>query len=161
MNQKWISTFHSFCLKVLREHIGLLNIGLKQDFAVYDDDDSYLLFKAICKDKYYGENDADRAKLFDKISYLKQFGEIKPSSFKDYIEYEIFKLYEQALIDCNAVDFDNIQLFANKLLSIPEIRNLYKERFNYILIDEFQDTSPIQYQIVRTIIKKWQHNGCR
>ncbi|MEM4134680.1 MAG: ATP-dependent helicase [Candidatus Micrarchaeia archaeon] len=153
LESKWISTFHSFCLKVLREHVGLLNIGLKKDFAVYDDDESFLLFKAICKDKYYGENDTDRAKLFNKISYLKQFGEIKPSSFKDYIEYEIFKLYEQALIDCNAVDFDNIQLFANKLLSIPELRNLYKERFNYILIDEFQDTSPIQYQIVRTIIK--------
>lgn len=153
IESKWISTFHSFCLKVLREHVKLLCNGLKEDFVVYDDDDSFSLFKTICKEKYYGENDTDRGKLFGRISYLKQYGEIKPSGFRDYREYEIFRLYEQALIDCNAVDFDNIQLLAGRLLSNTEICNFYKERFDYILVDEFQDTSPIQYQIVRSITR--------
>lgn len=88
---------------------------------MYDDSDSFPLFKTICEEKDYGENDADREKLFGRISCLKQYSEIKPSSFKDYKEYEFFRLYEQALVDCNALDFGNIQLFAYKLLSNPEI----------------------------------------
>lgn len=150
IQSKWISTFHSFCLRVLREHVKKLNNGLRQDFIVYDEDDSKKLFEKICRDRYYN---VDPDTLFNKISRLRQFGEVNSSNFEDHSDYEIYRLYEQALIDCNAVDFDNIQLFACKLLENPDIRRIYREKFDYILIDEFQDTSPVQYKIVKLVTK--------
>lgn len=150
MESSWISTFHSFCLKVLRQHIYKLNSGRTADFIVYDDDEALKLFKRICDSSHYCLDDAQE--LFNKISYLKQFGEINKWHL-NAIEYEIYTQYEQALRDSNAVDFDNIQLFAYKLLSIPEVSSYFRNFFDYILIDEFQDTSPIQYAIIKSITR--------
>ncbi len=151
IESKWISTFHSFCLKILRQHIKKLNSGFTPDFIIYDDDEALNLFKRICNSNHY---DPDYVQtLFSRISYLKQYGEIKHFHFNGYEEYKIYTQYEKALKDANALDFDNIQLFAYKLLSIPEISNIFRNSFDYILIDEFQDTSPIQYAIVRSITR--------
>ncbi|WP_353684431.1 ATP-dependent helicase [Thermodesulfovibrio sp. 3907-1M] len=151
VESRWISTFHSFCLKIVRSFVKFLNNGLKPDFIVYDEDEAFKLFKKVCKDNYFDQDQA--LNLFKRISYLKQHGEINDSVFQDYRELKIYKTYESALIQCNAVDFDNIQLFAYKLLANPEISNYFKYMFDYILIDEFQDTSPIQYSIVKSITK--------
>lgn len=151
VESKWISTFHSFCLKIVRSFVKFLNNGLKPDFIVYDEDEAFKLFKKVCKDNYFDQDQAQS--LFKRISYFKQHGEISNSIFADYREQNIYKAYESALIKCNAVDFDNIQLFAYKLLANPEISNYFKYMFDYILIDEFQDTSPIQYSIVKSITR--------
>lgn len=150
IESKWISTFHSFCLKVLREHFRVLNNGLKASFVVYDESDSIKMFREVCKKCGYS---GDFENLYKKISKLKQYSKFDPRKLS-YEELKIWEYYEEELIKSNAVDFDNIQRFAHEILSIPRISSLYKSSFDYILVDEFQDTSEIQYSILKKIISK-------
>ncbi|MEM2674857.1 MAG: ATP-dependent helicase, partial [Candidatus Hadarchaeales archaeon] len=151
VESRWISTFHSFCLKVLREHLEELRIGLREGFTVYDEHDAFRLFQRICEWNHYGR---DEAELFRKVSYLRQHGQIEEHMFGgDLQAYPIYRKYERALVEANAVDFDSIQLFALKLLSIPAVARIYREKFEHILIDELQDTSPVQYGILRRIAR--------
>ncbi|MEM3484406.1 MAG: UvrD-helicase domain-containing protein [Candidatus Methanomethyliaceae archaeon] len=114
VESRWISTFHSFCLRILREHLEELQTGLREGFTVYDERDAFRLFERICAENRYGR---DEAALFRKISYLRQHGEIEEHMFgEDLQAYGIYRKYERALVEANAVDFDGIQLFARMIL---------------------------------------------
>lgn len=151
IQSKWISTFHSFCYKILKEHYFLLDSGLTKEFTVYDNDDAYKLFEKVCDEEEYSY---DAKELFNKISFLKQHGIVEPSLFDSYKQYDIYSKYERKLIESNAVNFDNLQIFAYNLLNKFGINSIYRDKFDYILIDEFQDTSPVQYEIIKSIARE-------
>lgn len=147
IRSKWISTFHSLCYKILRMHHR--DCGLSEDFVIYDEHDSKKLFNRACELVGYDKEHASTLK--EKISFHKQYGEITPGVFKLSKERDVYEAYEKMLIDAHAVDFDNLQVFAWRLLKDPAIMKRWANQFDYILIDEFQDTSQIQYDIVRSL----------
>lgn len=150
VHSPWISTFHSFCLKVLRRYISALNSPLKPDFTVYDEEDALKLFEKICREQNYGDS-PDAEKLFTRFSYLRQQSAWIALKQEPPAAQLVCSLYEETLYRINALDFDSLQSLTVRLFSLPAIRNIYREKFDYILVDEFQDTSPVQYEIVKAI----------
>lgn len=154
VSSRWISTFHSFCLKLLREFIDELKLGIKNDFFVYDEEDARELFKMIVEEtgRLPSSKKRDSDGLFSEYSKYRQSvdPEKKPFSVDPEIR-RIVELYENALIESNALDFDNLQIYACRVLDIERIRASVRRRFKYVLVDEFQDTSPVQYELVRKI----------
>ncbi|MBQ9146033.1 MAG: UvrD-helicase domain-containing protein [Clostridia bacterium] len=151
----WISTFHSFCARILRSHIDRL--GYTKDFSIYDDVESGRLVKRIVKNKQLDE------KLYvDKaiwhISNAKNKG-LGPEKYIDScadknpdIICDIYEKYEEEMQRANALDYDDLLLKTIILFAqFPEVLRIYQERFEYIHIDEYQDTNHIQYLLVRML----------
>lgn len=150
IQSRWISTFHSLCYKIVsvhRKECGLFD----GDFTVYDEDASMELFKKACQ---LAGVDPDKIEdLKQAISYHKQFGNVNPDVFMDEQDKKAFHLYEKMLLEASAVDYDNLQVFAWRILKNPAIREKWMNTFDYLLIDEFQDTSLIQYEIAKSLLK--------
>ena len=153
-----ISTFHSFCAKVLRQDIEALGEFTK-NFTIYDDDTSNQLVKRIIKEKY--QDDEEVSKNFVKevrnhISYAKNF-DFTPDKYysirlmgteKGAKIKEIFEEYNKQLVINNALDFDDILIMTLRLFKErPDVLDSYQNRYQYIHVDEFQDTNKIQYLI--------------
>ena len=155
-----MGTFHSVFLRILRIHAE--EIGFKQGFTIYDAADSRSLIKMIVKDFGLDEKDYKAATLASIFSNLKN-NMILPSLYiTDNDNYQndkrakrpmTGKIYEEYCERCkraNAMDFDDILLYMNILLSEhPDIRNHYREFFKYILVDEYQDTNRAQHSIIQ------------
>lgn len=159
----WILTFHSACLRVLRKHAGLL--GYKSDFTVYDPTDQKAAMKGILKemnldDKRYTPayvlsviSDC-KEKALDPRQYLNTYGEDP----KTKILYQAYNSYEKLLKKNNAMDFDDLLLNAVRVFQQDESALLeYQNRFEYIMVDEYQDTNFIQYTFVKMLAEK--HNN--
>ena len=148
----WIYTFHSFGVQVLRKDIERLGMGYTRNFNIIDEDDVKSFIREIIKklnmdSKHYKIND-----LRNKISRFKHFSE---DSFDDYNEKMVFQSYQQELSLNNLLDFDDLQLLTFKLFSEDhEVLERYQEKFQYILVDEFQDTDHIQYQMMKMLAGK-------
>ena len=150
----WISTFHSMCLRMLRQNIGKL-ADYTSEFSVYSESDSEKLLKQVVKDlslpldnvKHYATVISFcQNHNIDVYTYAKNSRRDEDDSIK------VYESYEEALIKNNAMDFDHLLSNAYKLLgSYPEVLRKYQERFEYIFVDEFQDTNTIQYDIVRLL----------
>ncbi len=150
----WISTFHSMCLRMLRQNIAKL-ADYTSEFSVYSESDSEKLLKQVVKDlslpldnvKHYATVISFcQNHNIDVYTYAKNSRRDEDDSIK------VYESYEEALIKNNAMDFDHLLSNAYKLLgSYPEILRKYQERFEYIFVDEFQDTNTIQYDIVRLL----------
>ena len=148
----WLGTFHSICARILRREAQYLPVD--NNFVIYDADDQVSLVKSIIKemnlnDKLYRpgaiQSTISRAKneMIVPAEYL-----IKTS--RDGVIRDIYERYEKALRTSNAVDFDDLLLLAIYLLhDFPEVRERYARRFEYVLVDEFQDTNQIQYELVK------------
>ena len=148
----WLGTFHSICARILRREAQYLPVD--NNFVIYDADDQVSLVKSIIKemnlnDKLYRpgaiQSTISRAKneMIVPAEYL-----IKTS--RDGVVRDIYERYEKALRTSNAVDFDDLLLLAIYLLhDFPEVRERYARRFEYVLVDEFQDTNQIQYELVK------------
>ena len=151
----WVCTFHAFGLKILRRHIHILNIkGLTPGFSVCDEEDSIVIIKNIIKDmnlELKSFNPKQVKNLLSKYQNLEI--EIFSRSQTDNSLYEqILTLYQERLIASNMVDFDGLLLYTLKLLSeYKEIREYYQDYFKFILVDEFQDTNIIQYNIIKLL----------
>ncbi|GAB6184098.1 UvrD-helicase domain-containing protein [Thermodesulfovibrio hydrogeniphilus] len=159
----WIGTFHSLCLRILRNHIDQL--GYKKDFIIYDDDDQAALVKRILKD--FNMHEALCKCLVSKISNLKS-NLISPEDYASKIEgYEfeerlgrIYAKYQNELRKYNALDFDDLILNVITLLRENEgLCQRYAEYFRYILVDEFQDTNKAQYELIN-ILSKYHRKVC-
>lgn len=163
-----ISTFHSFCAKVLRQDIEALGEFTK-NFTIYDDDTSNQLVKRIIKEKY--QDDEDVSKNFVKevrnhISYAKNF-DFTPDKYysirlmgteKGAKIKEIFEEYNKQLVINNALDFDDILIMTLRLFKErPDVLDSYQNRYQYIHVDEFQDTNKIQYLILKLLGMKFQN----
>ncbi|HET6515802.1 MAG TPA: UvrD-helicase domain-containing protein [Thermodesulfovibrionales bacterium] len=153
---RWISTFHSFSVKVLREDADLLGMSFDRRFVIYDTADSLKVVKEILKRLNMDVKEAGAAQ--EVISKAKQ--EYRSSIF-DYIEAlpypassyaEVAREYQKDLESSNAMDYDDLLYFSVELLATsPETRMKWSERFDYVMIDEFQDTNDIQFSLIQLL----------
>ena len=151
----WISTFHSACARILRRDSAA--IGLPNDFTIYDETDRAALLRAILKEKDLDPARHRPAGVASTISRWKN-AMLSPADVSRGEGLEgrslasVFDAYERRLRDLGALDFDDLLLKAIDLLeSSPETLVRYQDRFEHVLIDEFQDTNPPQYRIAKAL----------
>lgn len=155
----WVSTFHSFCNRVLREHIPLLDY--KSHFSIYDDSDQLSQIKKVMQALNINDK-VHPAKAFrGRINSAKMLAlgpkDVQKSSslFLDDKSIEVYELYEQEMKKANALDFGDLLLKVFELFRMyPALLEQYQEKFKYIMVDEYQDTNHIQYLIVQMLAKK-------
>jgi DNA helicase-2/ATP-dependent DNA helicase PcrA len=164
-----ISTFHSLCVRILRQHIEALGEGYTRSFTIYDQDDSQRLVKACIKDLGYDDKQLGARAVQGAISGAKNRQGDDAASYAARVEYgdekraaiaRVFRLYEERLRNNNALDFDDLLIKAVQLLRrVPEVREKYNDKFRYILVDEYQDTNSLQFALIRFLTEK-QQNIC-
>ena len=153
----WVSTFHSFCLRMLRKHI--TELGFSNDFAVYDAQDQLTLVKQCMKAAQISTDAFPPKSLLNKISGFKNDFVLPEQLDLDSMSYgnqmkaaELYPVYQAALKSNNALDFDDLLCFTAKLFQqVSSLREHYDKKFQYILVDEFQDTNAVQYELVRLL----------
>lgn len=163
-----VSTFHSLCVRVLRQDIEKLNDRYTRTFTIYDQDDSLRLIKQCIKDQGYDEKYLGQRATQAAISAAKNRGE-DTDAFASRAEYvderraamaRVYKLYEERLHTNNALDFDDLLIKTVRLLrDVPEVREKYNNKFRYILVDEYQDTNALQFALISLLTEK-QQNIC-
>ena len=152
----WLSTFHSFCVRMLRSEAGRL--GLRRDFAIYDEEDQAAAVKLALRDLRLDESQFTPRQLLSRISSCKNHG-ITSEALRSEVATpperqfsEIFDRYEARLKSAGALDFDDLLLRGVELLdSHAQARETWQQRFRYIHVDEYQDTNPIQYRLLRLL----------
>jgi DNA helicase-2/ATP-dependent DNA helicase PcrA len=163
----WVSTFHSFCARLLRREAK--NLGLPRDFAIYDDDNQKSAIKRAMDQLGFSAEDYPPRSVRAQISHAKNNG-ITPNDMGAEAERSrdpdrkdvaaIFRAYETMLRNANALDFDDLLLRAVELLrEHPKVREAWNARFQYLMVDEFQDTNHAQEEIVRLLAGP-QKNVC-
>lgn len=159
----WVSTFHSMCVRILRRHIDLL--GFDTNFTIYDTDDQKTLMKDICKLLQID------TKLFRERSLLVAISQAKnelvtPEEFRiqaqgDFSRQKIasvYEEYEKQMRANNALDFDDLLVKAVQLFQTQaDVLDYYQERFRYIMVDEYQDTNTVQFELVRLLSAKYRN----
>ena len=163
-----ISTFHSLCVRVLRQDIEKLEEGYKKSFTIYDTDDSQKIVKMCLKDLGLDEKQNNPRNVRSSISAAKNRGE-DAEMYASKVEYgdgkkaaiaKVFKMYDERLNTANALDFDDLLIKTVKLLrKSPETREKYNDRYKYILVDEYQDTNALQFALISFLTEK-QQNIC-
>src|SRR5499427_2685406 len=164
-----ISTFHSFCVRVLRRDIEALRIGdagYKKDFAIYDEADQQSVVKAVMRRLGIDDKQLKPSAVLSRISWAKNHmldpQEMYLQSADPLTEKiaHIFEAYRKELRIANALDFDDLLLETVRLLkSSSEVRERYQRRFEYLLIDEYQDTNRPQYELIK-LLAGAHHNVC-
>ncbi|NME35432.1 MULTISPECIES: ATP-dependent helicase [Fusobacterium] len=157
-----LSTFHSFGLKLLRIYGN--KIGYNSNFTIYDVDDQKRVIKSILKTLVVEDKDLTEGKIASIISRLKEDGKNPDEYLKENtydsnykVIYEVYNRYDKELKNNNGMDFSDILVNTNKLLDNSEILDKVQDKFKYIMVDEYQDTNNIQYQIVNKIAKKYRN----
>ncbi len=152
----WISTFHSLCARLLRREAG--SAGLPKDFAIYDDDDQLAAVKLAMSKLHIEDESLLPRKVLSRISYAKNHGQTAETIRAEAIDQEgrrvadIFSAYEKLLHQSNAVDFDDLLLRSAKLLrESTAVREKWQSRFQYLHVDEYQDTNRVQYELMRLL----------
>jgi len=163
-----VSTFHSLCVRILRQDIEKLNDKYTRTFTIYDQDDSIRLLKACIRDLGFNEKELGPRATQSAISSAKNRAE-NPETFAAKAEYvderraamaRVYDTYEQRLHANNALDFDDLLIKTVRLLrDVPEVREKYNNKFRYILVDEYQDTNTLQFSLIKLITEK-QQNIC-
>ena len=161
----WVSTFHSFCLRMLRKHI--TELGFSNDFAVYDAQDQLTLVKQCMKAVQISTDAFPAKSLLNHISGFKNDFVLPDQLDLDSMSYgnqmkaaELYPVYQAALKSNNALDFDDLLAFTAKLFQqVSSLREHYDKKFQYILVDEFQDTNAVQYELVR-LLSRDVNNVC-
>ncbi len=159
-----VRTFHGFCARVLRsdgEHL-----GLKPEFTIYDDDDQSRLVRRILNDLDIDPKQFPPRALLNVVSDAKnkmwtpnQFQE-RAETYREEVAARVYEAYESALQRANAVDFDDLLVKTFALMADqPEILEKYQQRFEHLLVDEFQDTNPVQFRVARLLALK-SNNIC-
>jgi DNA helicase-2/ATP-dependent DNA helicase PcrA len=171
-----ISTFHSFCVRVLRRDIEALRvpstvpgqppIGLTKNFVIYDESDQQQVVKGIMRRLGLDDKQLTPRNVLGRISWAKNHmldpQEIYLQSADPKTERvaHIFEEYRKELLKANAMDFDDLLLEAMRLLkSVAAVREYYNRRFQYLLVDEYQDTNRPQYELMRLLAGSG-HNVC-
>ncbi|MDX2093498.1 MAG: UvrD-helicase domain-containing protein [Kofleriaceae bacterium] len=144
----WIGTFHATCARLLRRW-GTY-VGLRKGFVIFDDDDQIKLVEKLLKETSLEETVSART-ILSRFDRAKNRGvdprEVKTGAFDDVVE-TIYPLYEAQLAKENAVDFNDLLLKVLKLFEIDEAAEYLRVRFRHVLVDEFQDTNKVQYDLV-------------
>ena len=152
-----IATFHAACGRILRRDIHQL--GFQSSFAIYDDRDSDRLLKDVIKELDLDEKRFEVKAVSGRIDSFKNRGlfpedirSIPPGDVYTQRVVEIYAAYQERLKKCNALDFGDLMIQTVRLLTrFPEVCSYYRERFQWILVDEYQDTNPVQYHLIRLL----------
>lgn len=161
-NDAFVGTFHSFGMRIIRENV--LKLGMSRNFTILDSDDVTSLIKKILKEKGYDVKEVSPSYIRNRISFIKNEmltnAEIEKFFQTDMekIAYEVYLEYNLRLKQNNSVDFDDllrlpVLLFQNN----PDVLEHYQDKYQYILIDEYQDTNEVQYKLVKLLAKKYQN----
>lgn len=153
----WMGTFHSICARILRMEGD--NLGFTSNFSIYDDDDTKRLLKTILKELDISDKEFPVESVKAQISLLKNDLETSDDYMDEHGDFDegyteariaqIYSEYQKRLLSANAMDFDDLLLNTNILFAkCPEVLNKYRNRFKYILVDEYQDTNISQYAII-------------
>ncbi|MCL1935066.1 MAG: UvrD-helicase domain-containing protein [Defluviitaleaceae bacterium] len=158
-NRVWISTFHSLCVRILRLHIDV--IGYNKNFTIYDSSDSKSLIKESMKILNISEKDYRASSVASKISNFKNelytpLDALKEAeSLRDENIAKIYKMYQHVLKQNNALDFDDIILKTLEIFKVDSsVLKKYRNRFKYIMVDEYQDTNMAQYNLINLLSKE-------
>jgi len=160
----FISTFHSFCARILRREIEVTG-KYQRNFVIYDSSDSQSIIKECIRqlnlenDRFFNGavNKISGAKnqLMDAKSYRAFISQKPDASPYDKFVVQIYELYEKKLLENNALDFDDLIFIMVKILrDFDEVREKYQEKFQYILVDEYQDTNMAQYMLTKYLAAK-------
>ena len=166
----WMGTFHSICAKMLRQEAG--SLGFSRHFSIYDTADMKSLLKTICKEMQLDDKIYKPAAVLSKISAAKNML-ISPEQYALRVDFnkqnrmdrmydlpEVYKTYQQRLKAANAMDFDDLLMNCCVLFhEYPETLRYYQNIFQYVLVDEYQDTNYAQYLIVKQLAEP-QNNVC-
>ncbi len=154
--QPWLSTFHSLCARLLRREAP--NAGLPRDFAIYDDDDQLAAVKLAMANLQIDDDTLTPRIVLSRISYAKNHGQTPENLRSAAIDKDarkvadIYAAYERLLRKSNALDFDDLLLRSVKLLrESTAVREKWQCRFQYIHVDEYQDTNRVQYELLRLL----------
>ena len=158
----FIGTFHSLGLRIIRENCGYLN--LPYNFSIIDSDDVLTVIKKILKDMNLDTKQYSPSYIRNRISFIKNqmLSEMELDKFFntpiDKIVVDVYYKYNERLIASAAVDFDDLLLMPVRLFEHnKEILEHYQERYKYILIDEYQDTNPVQYKLSKLLASKYKN----
>ncbi len=164
-DQIWVSTFHSACVRILRRHIDRL--GYDNSFTIYDSDDQKTVMKAVIKRLELDPKMYKERALLGAVSSAKnelvsvsQY-ELEAAGDYDYMKKvyaKAYREYQETLQANNALDFDDIIVKTVELFkTCPEVLDSYQERFQYIMVDEYQDTNTAQFELVGALAKKYRN----
>ena len=151
-----LSTFHRFCVRLLREYAPLL--GLSDGFSIYDTDDSLRMLRHVLERQGISQHTFSPRQIAAEISRAKN-DLVRAEQYRSphgmplaTAVAEVYPLYQQQLLSASAVDFDDLLLHVATLLADhPEVRSELDDRFRYLLVDEYQDTNVAQYTILRAL----------
>ncbi|MDO4170083.1 MAG: DNA helicase PcrA [Lachnospiraceae bacterium] len=156
----WVSTFHSACVRILRRHIG--EIGYDRNFTIYDTDDQKQVIRDVMKrlqidKKQYPERNLLNAisKAKDELITPSEYEMKAAGKFREMQVAKVYTEYQKQLHANNALDFDDLLFKTVELFQFhPDILEYYQNRFQYIMVDEYQDTNTVQFQFVSMLARK-------
>jgi len=159
------ATFHSACVRILRQEID--RIGYGKDFTIYDSDDAQRLIKSVMAEMEVSEKNFAPKALLSEISFAKNrmitSAEMKENAGADFRKKTIARVYSHycaRLKQSNALDFDDILLLTVKIFEdFPEALDKFRNRYKYILVDEYQDTNQVQFRLV-SLLSEQHRNIC-
>ena len=176
----WVATFHATCARILRRDIEKLganaasesvfrstNYTYTRDFTIFDTGEQVTLVKDVLRRLNYSDKQYNPRAILSHISRAKNES-TSPETYQNiadgYFERivaEVYVLYQDALRLNNSLDFDDLLLFTVKLLNEnPDVRQFYQDKFEYILVDEYQDTNRCQYELVNLLVTGTKQNIC-
>jgi DNA helicase II / ATP-dependent DNA helicase PcrA len=160
--QIWISTFHSMCVRILRRDID--RIGFNRNFTILDTTDQQSVIKGILKDKnldpkkfdpraLLGSISSAKNELLDPEEYAKQAG-----GYFDQVVSDVYTEYQKRLRKNQALDFDDLIMMTIQLFNrVPDVLEYYQRKFQYIHVDEYQDTNRAQYMLVKMLASRFKN----
>ncbi|APT46359.1 DNA helicase PcrA [Bacillus safensis] len=158
----WISTFHSMCVRILRRDID--RIGVNRNFSILDTSDQLSVIKNILKERnidpkkfdprsILGSISSAKNELIDAEEYAKTAGD-----FYDQVVSDVYTDYQKRLLKNQSLDFDDLIMMTIRLFErIPEVLEHYQRKFQYIHVDEYQDTNRAQYMLVKLLAQRFQN----
>lgn len=164
-----VSTFHSFSVRLLRRDgasLAEIRNGFTRQFTIYDADDQVSLMRSIYKQLGLDEKFMQYRATLSRISHAKSHGETPQDWYKAATDPKLTRLaklyetYQERLLQANALDFDDLLLESVRLLRHDDaLRQMYNRRFEFVMIDEYQDTNRSQYELMR-LLTEMRHNVC-
>lgn len=158
----WISTFHSMCVRILRRDID--RIGIERNFSILDPTDQRSVIKDVLKKENIDPKKYDPKMFVATISNLKnelktpQDAQEEASDYMSLMVANVYKKYQDILLKNHALDFDDLIMTTLKLFErVPDVLNFYQNKFQYIHVDEYQDTNKAQYLLVKMLADKFKN----
>jgi DNA helicase-2/ATP-dependent DNA helicase PcrA len=161
----WVGTFHATCVRILRKHAE--SLGYPRGFVIYDTDDQRSLLRELLRDVGSDDRGLTPAGAGGRISRLKNEG-VSPEAFaeaartpQDRQLAPVYARYTKALRERAAMDFDDLLLYTVRLLELDEaVHREYAGRFRHVLVDEYQDTNPIQFELIERLSRIHRNLAC-